>query len=697
MANMIGRLGVSLALNAAEFVTGIENAGKKLEQFAESAEHYSKYAATAMLAMSYAAIKLADDIADVAQANDVAIDTVVKLRAALDASGGSADKAGVMLSAFTKFIDTAASGSFEAQKAFKAVGISLKDIGTLSQEELLGKALKGLENIEDQITRGARAMDLFTKAAKGVAFGSFAQEMQQATATAKEQAEAIKLAAQSYDALAKIGNELNIMLATKIGPTLKTTIDYFNNLKDVFNLVGSVFKVTFQTVAIVGANVVYVIKGIAFEVKAMYEFINNLATKGLATAIAKNDEYVKSTIRARKELDDFERQILKGTPQQGGAGRGMLGYEAYANTGTGRETTVGIDTKAEALRAKQEAERKRQEALAEAALKRQLSLMEKGYAEERRAIQESANEWDKYKDEQAKAAQSQSEYFRLSQQQLERDREMTLLEKTNLNLRSYELDYAKQILSIRNKYADRIYEIERNENLTREKKEEFMEREIELRDRSISQAREVLDLTRNEMEGSFQKGFGKGFDEFIRNMPNQLELGRQAFNSLFGSMDAALENFVRNGKFNFGDFTRSVLQNMILIQARAQMMSMMKGVWSMFGGGTPSVSLGEAYGGGTAGAVGFSHANGGSPTVGVPNLVGERGPELFIPSQSGMIIPNNNLASAMGGGQTINYNGPYIANMSAIDTQSGAQFLAKNKQAVWATYQSANRSVPVTR
>ena len=50
-----------------------------------------------------------------------------------------------------------------------------------------------------------------------------------------------------------------------------------------------------------------------------------------------------------------------------------------------------------------------------------------------------------------------------------------------------------------------------------------------------------------------------------------------------------------------------------------------------------------------------------------------------------------------GGGTTVNYNGPYIENMSAIDTQSGAQFLAKNKQAVWATYQSANRSMPVTR
>jgi phage-related minor tail protein len=91
-------------------------------------------------------------------------------------------------------------------------------------------------------------------------------------------------------------------------------------------------------------------------------------------------------------------------------------------------------------------------------------------------------------------------------------------------------------------------------------------------------------------------------------------------------------------------------------------------------------------------------ADGGEPPVGLATLVGERGPEMFIPRTAGTVIPNNQLASAMGsGGQTINYNGTYIANMSAIDTQSGVQFLAKNKQTIWASYQSANRSVPVSR
>ena len=48
------------------------------------------------------------------------------------------------------------------------------------------------------------------------------------------------------------------------------------------------------------------------------------------------------------------------------------------------------------------------------------------------------------------------------------------------------------------------------------------------------------------------------------------------------------------------------------------------------------------------GLLGF--ANGGRPPVGRASLVGERGPELFVPRTAGTIIPN----SAIGGGGTTN-------------------------------------------
>lgn len=53
--------------------------------------------------------------------------------------------------------------------------------------------------------------------------------------------------------------------------------------------------------------------------------------------------------------------------------------------------------------------------------------------------------------------------------------------------------------------------------------------------------------------------------------------------------------------------------------------------------------------GGIGSVFGGFFADGGSPPVGLPSIVGERGPEIFVPKTAGTIIPNG----AMGGGQQI--------------------------------------------
>jgi lambda family phage tail tape measure protein len=696
MANMLGRLGVVLGLDSAEFVMGIDRAGKKLEQFAAKADEYGKYAATAFTVLSIAAIKYADDIAEVADANNVTIDTVVKLRSALQDTGGDADKAGIMLSAFTKFIDSAANGSFEAQKTFQALGVSFKDIGTLSQEELLGKALRGLESIEDPITRNAKAMELFSKAAKGVAFDVFAQQMQTTSQATLEQVEAVKAGAETWGNFEKIVRKLQLALVEALGPSLRAINSQMSEemfpkltlLNKVLNFIASNAFSAGQAIDALGAA----LQNMAGRSLIMQTY--GESAKGFAEMKKLNDEYFKFLDNQRKAQEQFDRE-LSGV-KQGGSGRGMLGYEGFGKTPISRETTVGVDSKQQAALAKMAKEIKDRQEYHNKLIDENIKKNQELYDKEWDALTKKTQKLEDIQKLQDAAYMAISRQQSLRSAQLDYDREILLLNTQNKDLHSYELKYAQDILSIRAMFLQNEKNINENDQLNDVYKKQRIEEEIVLRDKSIAQAREVLDIAKQESEGSFQKGFGKGFDEFVRNMPNQLELGRQSFNSLVGSMDAALENFVRNGKFNFADFTRSVIQNMILMQARANMMSIMKGFWSALGGGTPSVDLG--YGGGSAGAVGISgFANGGSPPVGMASLVGERGPELFVPRTAGTIIPNNQLANAMVGGQTVNYNGPYIANMSAIDTQSGAQFLAKNKQAVWATYQSANRSIPVTR
>ena len=61
------------------------------------------------------------------------------------------------------------------------------------------------------------------------------------------------------------------------------------------------------------------------------------------------------------------------------------------------------------------------------------------------------------------------------------------------------------------------------------------------------------------------------------------------------------------------------------------------------------------------GVLGF--AGGGRPPVGVPSLVGERGPELFVPDRGGTIVPNHALGRMGGGGTVVNI----------IDNRSGGE------------------------
>ena len=61
-------------------------------------------------------------------------------------------------------------------------------------------------------------------------------------------------------------------------------------------------------------------------------------------------------------------------------------------------------------------------------------------------------------------------------------------------------------------------------------------------------------------------------------------------------------------------------------------------IFGNFGGGSVT--------GGLLGMFGF--ANGGRPPVGRPSVVGERGPELFVPDRAGTIVPNHELGG-MGG------------------------------------------------
>jgi lambda family phage tail tape measure protein len=216
----------------------------------------------------------------------------------------------------------------------------------------------------------------------------------------------------------------------------------------------------------------------------------------------------------------------------------------------------------------------------------------------------------------------------------------------------------------------------------------------------IAEARRRVAEQNESNRQSFTYGWSEAFRKFADDAKDSAKVAGDMFNSITSNMNSAIDNFVRNGKLSFKDFTRSVIQDLIAIQLKAQAMKMFSGLGSIFGSMGTASQFGTTAGSQQtmmlqAQMAGF--ADGGSPPVGVPSIVGERGAELFIPKQAGTIIPNNQLSSVLGTGTTINYNAPVVENLSAIDTQSGMQFLMKNKESIWSANQSASRSLPASR
>jgi len=100
--------------------------------------------------------------------------------------------------------------------------------------------------------------------------------------------------------------------------------------------------------------------------------------------------------------------------------------------------------------------------------------------------------------------------------------------------------------------------------------------------------------------------------------------------------------------------------------------------------GAPSLFENFASGLPVIGNLFGKRAGGGPVSSGAPYLVGERGPELFIPSSSGQVVPNY----AMGGATTVNN-----YNIQAIDVKSFEDRILGSSKAVWAANAYANKSL----
>lgn len=156
------------------------------------------------------------------------------------------------------------------------------------------------------------------------------------------------------------------------------------------------------------------------------------------------------------------------------------------------------------------------------------------------------------------------------------------------------------------------------------------------------------------------------------------------YDAVWSNMSSAIETFVRTGKMSIKDFTRSVIQDMLIMNMKLQAMQLVRGLLGSFMARMNTGSVGNAT---TMAPGGGYFADGGDPPVGKVSVVGERGPELFIPRTAGTIVPNHALSSM---GSTTNVTNNYI---NAIDAKSFEQRLLESNQTIWSANQYASKNL----
>lgn len=88
-------------------------------------------------------------------------------------------------------------------------------------------------------------------------------------------------------------------------------------------------------------------------------------------------------------------------------------------------------------------------------------------------------------------------------------------------------------------------------------------------------------------------------------------------------------------------------------------------------------------------------ASGGPAKAGQPYIVGEKGPELFIPKNSGTVIPNDQTeAMAGGGGMGMGGGGQVTYNINAVDARSFKELVAADPEYIYNVTQVGARRQP---
>ena len=217
------------------------------------------------------------------------------------------------------------------------------------------------------------------------------------------------------------------------------------------------------------------------------------------------------------------------------------------------------------------------------------------------------------------------------------------LEKAQARALTKEFEKTKNALIEKNKELEKSLKRVKIESEEEKKKFDLEQRKIELIKKYGEEKAKVI-LQQEEENRKLQEGVDK-----IKEKQEATKKLKETMAAVGEEIESSIKNNLRDaitGAKSFGEAMTNVLNRIRDKILDAQIDKLLGQFGENFGKGKDG---GKGLGGFLGGILGGLFADGGRPPVGKASIVGERGPELFVPSTAGTIIPNNKL----GGGDSI--------------------------------------------
>jgi lambda family phage tail tape measure protein len=619
----LGDLVVKLSAETAQFNQALDKASYQAQRNFDSMVKSAKTAGFAiagafavgqLVSFTRQAIAYADQIADVAKANEVGAETVLALGESLRRNGGEAENAGKMFSSFTSKVYQAVEGSRGAQDAFKSLGITTENLSNMSMIELFDSAIDRLGKMQDSATRNGLAMELFGKAAKGVDFVGLSQGTDELRQSFMEYAMAIQSAADLQDKFEVANQKLTLGILKNFVPTMTKVAESASQAGSAFNTLLEFGGEAFKGLVYGVRTVVTALQTVNASVNLIGLTLSDIGSGKFNTFFDRLREYDAYVAGLRIKDKEFARELANNAKESQKAVQQSM-----------RTVKDPDDAKSQ-----REAE-KRKKAIADSI--------------------ELANS------------------FAISMEQMASKAQLGL---DSLLMSESEVKLRERLVDISKAYADA------QAKLAKEFDEGFLSEQVYLEQstRLIETYKEAIDVAeqfknkQDELNSSIEYGATVALTKYVNESKNVASLTQGVVTGALKSLDDAMFGIIsRTTSVSdaFRNMTASILADIAKIMIRqtitAPIANALSGaIGGVFMGGGSSVNLGTQSLG-TGGSTGFGvnpnaslggiRADGGLVQAGKSYLVGEKGAELFTPFSGGNITKSEDIGGTVVN-QTIN-------------------------------------------